>query len=150
MVSNWVECICQLPHIEHETHPFLSCFFEIVYWDAVNELEKLGKWRLLLKITIKTIEKLCFNLQKSLLCCFCSFICNSTLILHRNNAWMFEYRVHKWEVWNQFRKGHKPSFKATLNPGMRHIWFWHKDAWYKFIFEMHKFLCFIFWLESRS
>ena len=35
--------MCQVSCIEHENHPFLSCSYKIIYWDAVDKLNKIGK-----------------------------------------------------------------------------------------------------------
>ena len=44
MVPSWVhyERICQVSCIEHENHPFLSHSYKIIYWHAVDKLEKGG------------------------------------------------------------------------------------------------------------
>ena len=48
------------------------------------------------------------------------FICNTTLILHGNKAWMGMIVIGKFL--NQFgKRQYKSSFKATLHPSMMHM-----------------------------
>ena len=41
MVPGWVQYkrTCQVSSIELENHPFLSCSYKVIYWDAVDKIK---------------------------------------------------------------------------------------------------------------
>ena len=67
----------------------------------------------IVKIGKRLLKNFVFSLQKPLFpysVFVASLICNTTLILLGDNAWMCVSRVYNWEIWNQFGKRQTNSF----------------------------------------
>ena len=130
--------------------PFLFRFYEIKYWNAVDRLEKLGKWRLLLNYN-KDYWKMCFLTHRNLY--FCMLFSQLLLDVIQPKFYMvimlgcsyLEFVTGKFGTnLEKDIAGHFSRLHYTLGS-------WICDSQMK----MHLYLrytnsCFIFWLENRS